>query len=84
MCATCAGLNLGVLAFKISNLCKGLVLICAIRAGAILSVLAGKSSILRQKTVIIIHSYGSKFWRFSLRQKLVIICASCAGANLGV
>ena len=57
--------------------------ICATRAGAIFSVLAGKISVLREKLVIICASRaGANFG--VLRQQLVIICATRAGTNLGV
>ena len=53
VCATCAGANFSVLAFKISALGHKLVIICAIRVEEKLGVLAFKISVLRQKIVII-------------------------------
>ena len=44
---SCAGANLGVLAFKISVLRQKLVIICATRAGAKFSILAFKIGVLR-------------------------------------
>ena len=50
---SCAGANLGVLAFKISVLRQKLVIIFTTCAGAKLGVLGFKISVLRQKLVII-------------------------------
>ena len=44
---SCAGANLGVLAFKISVLRQKLVIICATRAGAKFGILAFQISVLR-------------------------------------
>ena len=42
---SCVGANLGILAFKISVLRQKLVIMCATRAGEILSILAFKISV---------------------------------------
>ena len=64
---SCAGANLGVLAFKISVLRQKFVINCATCAGAKLGVLALKIIVLSQNFVIIcVNRAGFKFTQFNV------------------